>query len=316
MNRFAQLYIDYMPNSVLPIVAGMLGTGFFIVIYFVITNRNTHHNIKNRLAIASTVQIEVPRKKDDFLSEKTIKKAEEFYVQNDPNSVVRLRMQLIQAGYMQPNAVGVFFASRVIIVVTLVIFTFSYMNLFATDSSSTNTWICLIIAAIVGYVLPSLWVSYQQRSRLFEYRNGFPDFLDLMIVCSDAGLSMDAAIERISREIEKSHASLSENLKLLSIELRAGRDSNAAMKSLGERMKLDEVRAFAILIQQSRELGTSLSATLRVFSDEMRHKRMSKAEEKAHALPAKMSVVVTLFILPMIVLLAIIPVIVKLMYGM
>jgi tight adherence protein C len=172
-----------------------------------------------------------------------------------------------------------------------------------------------IFAALIGYMSPSLWVSYKQRVKLFEYRVGFPDFLDLMIVCSDVGLGMDAAIDRISREIESSHPSLSANLKLLSIELRAGRDSNAAMKSLGERTRLEEVRAFAILIQQSRELGTSLSTTLRVFSDEMRHKRMSKAEEKAHALPAKMSVVVTALILPMIVLLIAIPIIVEMMYG-
>ena len=86
----------------------------------------------------------------------------------------------------------------------------------------------------------------------------------------------------------------------MSLELRAGRSLDDALKSLADRLSLDEVRSFATLLQQSKELGTSLSGALRVFSDEMRHKRMSLAEEKAHALPAKMSVPVTVCILPVV----------------
>ena len=97
----------------------------------------------------------------------------------------------------------------------------------------------------------------------------------------------------------------------MSLELRAGRSLDDALKSLADRLSLDEVRSFATLLQQSKELGTSLSGALRVFSDEMRHKRMSLAEEKAHALPAKMSVPVTVCILPVVMMVAIIPIIVK-----
>ena len=150
---------------------------------------------------------------------------------------------------------------------------------------------------------------------MIEYRNGFPDFMDLMIVCSDAGMSMEAGIERVSRELVATYPSLSENLQLASIELRAGRGLEDALRSLGDRLSLDEVRSFATLLQQSKELGTSLSGALRVFSDEMRHKRMSLAEEKAHALPAKMSVPVTVCILPVVLMIAIIPIIVKITVG-
>ncbi|MBN9252594.1 MAG: type II secretion system F family protein, partial [Mesorhizobium sp.] len=103
----------------------------------------------------------------------------------------------------------------------------------------------------------------------------------------------------------------SQNLQLVSLELRAGRSLDDALKALSDRLSLDEVRSFATLLQQSKELGTSLSGALRVFSDEMRHKRMSLAEEKAHALPAKMSVPVTVCILPVVLMIAIIPIIVK-----
>ena len=148
-----------------------------------------------------------------------------------------------------------------------------------------------------------------------EYRNGFPDFMDLMIVCSDAGMAMEAGIERVSKELAATYPSLSQNLQLVSLELRAGRSLDDALKSLADRLSLDEVRSFATLLQQSKELGTSLSGALRVFSDEMRHKRMSLAEEKAHALPAKMSVPVTVCILPVVLMIAIIPIIVKMTAG-
>ena len=126
---------------------------------------------------------------------------------------------------------------------------------------------------------------------------------------------MEASVERVSRELIGTHPSLAQNLQLVSIELRAGRSLDDALKALAERLGVEEVRAFATLLQQSRELGTSLSGALRVFSDEMRHKRMAAAEEKAHALPAKMSVPVTMCILPVVLLVAIIPVIVRVSTG-
>ena len=167
------------------------------------------------------------------------------------------------------------------------------------------------MAGGAGYFAPGLVLMRLISTKMREYRNGFPDFMDLMIVCSDAGMSMEAGIERVATELSATYPSLSQNLQLVSLELRAGRSLDDALKSLADRMSLDEVRSFATLLQQSKELGTSLSGALRVFSDEMRHKRMSKAEEKAHSLPAKMSVPVTVCILPVVLMIAIIPIIVK-----
>jgi tight adherence protein C len=184
-------------------------------------------------------------------------------------------------------------------------------SFFAADSPWTSRAGFVIFSAALGYFLPAFWLSRQMSAKLTEYRHGFPDFMDLMIVCADAGMSLEAAVERVSREIAKSYPSLSQNLMLVTIELRAGRQMQDALKGLAERIGLDEVRSFATLLQQSKELGTSLSTALRVFSDEMRHKRMSLAEEKAHSLPAKMSVPVTMCILPVVLLIAVIPIIVQ-----
>jgi tight adherence protein C len=319
MQDIAALYVQFMPSSIIPIVIGMMVAGLSLVAYFLATGRTERTEVRNRLSIAPLNAADDARaaekkiKKEAIINEKTLKKAEEFYAKGDPESVMRLRMQLIQAGYMHPGAPGVFFTARFVFVLLFSLIAFLTLTFYATHIVGNQFWIYLIIAAAFGYVSPTLWIGYRRREKMREYRNGFPDFLDLMIVCSDAGMSMDAAIERVSREIEASYPSLSQNLSLLSIELRAGRVSNDAMKSLGERMGLDEVRSFATLIQQSRELGTSLSGALRVFSDEMRHKRMSKAEEKAHSLPAKMSVPVTMCILPVVLLIAVIPIIARYM---
>ncbi len=237
--------------------------------------------------------------------------AQEFYARTDAESVARIRMKLIQAGYMEPNAVGKFFVARFATLAAFAAGAFIVVEWFGAGMGGSSGWITLILAAGFGYFLPGLVLAGKVRSRVREYRNGFPDFMDLMIVCTDAGMSMEAGIERVGREIAESYPALSANLRLVSIELRAGRSLDDALKSLAERLSLDEVRSFATLLQQSKELGTSLSGALRVFSDEMRHKRMSMAEEKAHALPAKMSVPVTMCILPVIMMIAIIPVIVK-----
>jgi tight adherence protein C len=221
-----------------------------------------------------------------------------------------LRLKLIQAGYMDPRAVGAFFLIRFASLFAAALIAFILAGTLG-DGGQTNIWMFAGAAAVVGYFAPGLVLSQRVKRLMQEHRNGFPDFMDLMIVCADAGMSMEASIERVSRELEITYPSLSRNLHLVTIELRAGRSLEDSLRSLADRLSLEEVRSFATLLQQSRELGTSLSGALRVFSDEMRHKRMSLAEEKAHALPAKMSVPVTVCILPVVLMIAIIPIIVR-----
>lgn len=252
-----------------------------------------------------------PKKGASAVREKAARTAQDFYARSDPENVARLRLKLIQAGYMDPRAVGMFFLIRFAAFAAGAGLALLADGWVSADAAAMSRWTFVVLAGAAGYFLPGLVLSQQVRGMMREYRNGFPDFMDLMIVCSDAGMSMEAGIERVSRELSLSYPALSQNLQLVSLELRAGRNLDDALKSLAERLSLDEVRSFATLLQQSKELGTSLSGALRVFSDEMRHKRMSLAEEKAHALPAKMSVPVTVCILPVVMMIAIIPIIVK-----
>lgn len=299
----------------IPLAVLMLLIGGGAVAWPLLAGGDAEDDVKRRLKVeprqTAAPAEKTEKRKTNAVRAKAMKTAQDFYSNADPENVARLRLKLIQAGYMDPGAVGNFFIIRFVSLVVFFVGTLVYSNLFSTDSEPMNRWIFAILSGAFGYFLPGLILMQKVRAKMREYRNGFPDFMDLMIVCSDAGMTMEAGIERVSQEIVVNYPSLAENLQLVSLELRAGRNLEDSLKSLGDRLCLDEVRSFATLLQQSKELGTSLSGALRVFSDEMRHKRMSMAEEKAHALPAKMSVPVTVCILPVVLMIAIIPIIVK-----
>ncbi|MBZ9987066.1 type II secretion system F family protein [Mesorhizobium sp. BH1-1-5] len=305
------------PTSLVPVAVLLLVLGGGAVAWPLVLAKGGRGEVKRRLKVEILQPAEraepAPKKSTNAVREKAVKRAQEFYAKSDPENVARLRLKLIQAGYMEPRAVGMFFLIRFTTLVGAALGAF-LINHWAASAESTMTsrWTFIILSGAGGYFLPGLVLTQKVREKMREYRNGFPDFMDLMIVCSDAGMSMEAGIERVSKELARTYPSLSQNLILVSLELRAGRSLDDALKALADRLSLDEVRSFATLLQQSKELGTSLSGSLRVFSDEMRHKRMSLAEEKAHALPAKMSVPVTVCILPVVLMIAIIPIIVKL----
>ncbi len=304
------------PDSLGPVALIMLLGGAGAMAWPLLAARGDRSELKRRLKLETdkpAVDAEAtPRKNVSAVREKAAKTAQDFYSRSDPENVARLRLKLIQAGYMDPRAVGMFFLLRFGAFFVFAIGAFLINNWLASaESTAMSRWTFILIAGGAGYFSPGLVLGRKIAAKMREYRNGFPDFMDLMIVCSDAGLAMEAGIERVSRELVISYPSLSQNLQLVSLELRAGRSLDGALKSLADRLSLDEVRSFATLLQQSKELGTSLSSALRVFSDEMRHKRMSMAEEKAHALPAKMSVPVTVCIMPVVMMIAVIPIIVR-----
>jgi tight adherence protein C len=184
-----------------------------------------------------------------------------------------------------------------------------------TEPSSSIQWLAVMAAGLLGYVAPSIYLDRRISTRRNEHRAGFPDFMDLLVVCADSGLSMEAALERVGRELGDSYPSLCANLHMANLEIRAGRTMTEALDHLGDRLGLDEARSFATLIQQSAELGSSITDALRVYSDDMRHKRLSRAEEKAYALPAKLTIPMMLCIFPVLFVVILLPVIVRLSVG-
>ena len=304
------------------LASGVGGIILFTLAYFAsqaFTETRSRSDVKKRLTADEPKRTVLnldepgpsPTKKDKQLSNKVAKKANDFYSSSDPNSVKKLRMMLMQAGYMNPSAVGYFIASRFAgAVIGMALGGFLVLVPYS-DSTFTMKMSILFFTVAIGYFGPNFYISNRAKTIETQNRQGFPDILDLMVVSAEAGLTMEASIERISMEIKNTYPNLSTQLNMAGLEIRAGRPIDQALRAFGERLRLEEVKGFATMVQQAKELGTSVSDALRVYSEEMRHKRMMKAEEKAYALPAKMSVPVTLFILPIVIGIAIIPTIVR-----
>jgi tight adherence protein C len=238
-----------------------------------------------------------------------------YYSAADGGNMKLLRSKLVQAGFLNPSAAGFFFVARTGLAVGLAIAAFIALPIFDPDMSTNSRWLLIAFSGLAGYYGPSLYLGRRISTRRNEHRAGFPDFMDLLVVCAEAGLSMEAALDRVGRELAVSYRSLSANIHMATLEIRAGRTLSEALEHLGDRLGLDEARAFATLLQQSSELGSSLTDALRVYSDEMRHKRLSRAEEKAYSLPSKLSVPLILCIFPVLIIVTLLPAYIRVKYG-
>lgn len=236
------------------------------------------------------------------------------YANADDDNMKVLRQRLVQAGIYDPRGVAYFFLVRSGLAIGLALFLFLFLPM-VRPSSGTSFWLIVIVGGIAGYVGPSMYIDRRIAARKIEHQSGFPDFMDLLVVCADSGLSMEAALERVGRELGDSYPSLSANIHITNLEIRAGRNLKEALERFAERLALDEARAFATLINQSIDLGSSITDALRVYSEDMRHKRLSRAEEKAYALPAKLSLPMMICIFPVIFVVILLPVFVRLHAG-
>lgn len=244
-------------------------------------------------------------------AERIISYAQKHYGESDSKDMKVLRKRLVLAGIYDPRGVAVFFLARTALAVGLAV----AAMMFAPSQGSSMYWMIVGAAGVFGYVGPSIYLDRRIASRRDEHRAGFPDFMDLLVVCADAGLSMEAALDRVGRELADSYPSLCANIHMANLEIRAGRSMTEALEHLADRLGLDEARSFATLIQQSDELGSSITEALRVYSDDMRHKRLSRAEEKAYSLPAKLSLPMMVCIFPVLFVVILLPVAVRLATG-
>ena len=210
-----------------------------------------------------------------------------------PSAEVRLgsiRMRLVQAGFMRPSAVGTYYAARLISGIALPLLILALMPLLSKTMTVNQLLVMGASAILVGLYLPPALLSKRVERRQLEIYEGFPDALDMMLVCVEAGLGLDAAINRVGTEIGKAHAVLGEQMELVGLEMRAGKPRHEALRNLADRTGVDEVRSLVTLLIQSDALGSSIAQSLRVHAEDMRLRRMLKAEEKAHKLPVKLSI--------------------------
>jgi tight adherence protein C len=168
-----------------------------------------------------------------------------------------------------------------------------------------------LLFGVALIVVPSIALDFYARGIKESYRRSFPDFMDMMITCADAGMSLEAAVERVSAEMAVTHRDLGIQLSIMTLQLRAGRTLREALRDLADRIGIDEARSLAVLFRQSEELGTSLVDALRVYSEEMRGQRILRAEERANSLPVKMMLPLGFCVFPVVMMIVMLPLIIR-----
>ena len=209
-----------------------------------------------------------------------------------------LRKMFLKAGYRGDKGPLIFFGVKFFLVL-LLSFLFLLIKLFFIPTmASLHFMVLCILAALLGFYIPNLWLRIIIDRRKEKITEGIPDALDLMVVCAEAGIGLDAAINRVGEEIKLSNKPLSEEFKLMSLELRAGKPRREALKDLAMRTDLEDVNSLASLLIQTEKFGTNIAQALRVHSDSMRVKRFQRAEEVAAKLPVKLLFPLIFFIFP------------------
>lgn len=163
---------------------------------------------------------------------------------------------------------------------------------------TSHTLLISLVLALIGFYLPDLWLKLKISERRTKIQKGLPDALDLLVVCVEAGMSLDSAIHRVGEEIRLENKELSDELLFMNLEIRAGKQRREAMKNLALRTNLDDINSLVTLLVQTDKFGTSVAQALRVYSDAFRTARMQRAEEIAAKLPVKLMIPLALFVFP------------------
>jgi tight adherence protein C len=220
----------------------------------------------------------------------------------------KLRRDLVRAGFFRNNALNYYIFARIALVVVLPVLAYVLIQTLFFNVPLALKFAVLLITLLIAILGPDAYLSRRQRILMEGYRGVFPDLLDLLTVCVDAGLSLEGGLDRVTGEIAKQNRELGLNLMMVSAETRAGRSTVDALESFADRLGLDEARSLVLVLRQSIELGSDISEGLHVFSDEMRGKRLLRAEEAANKLPVKMTLPLGIFIFPVILLVIMLPI--------
>ena len=216
------------------------------------------------------------------------------------NSPIRLRF--LHAGYRGDGPVMLYFGAKTVLALLFPILAYFYVLLGGTNHSTTGMLAQLLGAGAVGYYLPNVVLARLVFVRQREIFESFPDAADLLMVCVEAGLGLDAALVKVTEEMRLKSEALAEELHLLNLELRAGSSRDKALRNLAQRTGVEEVSSFATMLIQADRFGTSIGDSLRVFSDMLRTKRRMRAEEMAAKIPLKLLFPMVLCIFPALLL--------------
>jgi tight adherence protein C len=231
-----------------------------------------------------------------------------FLEPQDEDELEGIKLKLLQAGYKSKSSVRTFHFMQMALGLGFLTLGILYALVLGGDDMGVRGYVLsIILPGSAGYYLPKYWIERRRQERMDQIESGFPDALDLMLVCVEAGQSLDQAIIRVSEEIRAGYPALADEFAMVAHEMKAGKDRIAVLKDMAERAGVQDVGSFVTVLIQSASFGTSIAEALEVFSSEMRDKRVMRAEEKANVLPTKLTLGTMLFCLPPLLIILIGP---------
>ncbi|MBA2676227.1 type II secretion system F family protein [Ramlibacter sp.] len=225
-----------------------------------------------------------------------------------------LRLRFFHAGIRHPDARYVYFGAKTLL--PLLFASIAFFALRGVNQAPLTLFFYVLLAALAGCYLPNLGLTMAVRARQREIFESFPDAADLMLVCIEAGLGLDAGLTKVAEEMRRKSVALAEEVHLTNLEMRAGASRDKAFRNLAKRTGVEELSTFATMLTQADKFGTSIGDSLRVFSDDLRHKRQMRAEELASKIPTKMLFPLVLCIFPSISLVILGPAVIRMVRMM
>lgn len=309
LTQINQFLIDKLGPFGPLIVVGMLGLTMVLLTLPMLLKRD--QDPLDRLKTQS--KADAPVKRSERLRQDRgrdkLEKYSGFLEPQDAKEYSAIRLKLLQAGYRTRNAVRIYHFSQFALGVTFLLLGVGY-SIYQTSTGEPTTQatiLSILIPGAAGYMLPKYWVTRRQATRQEAITNGFPDSLDMMLVCVEAGQSLDQSIIRVSRELRAGFPDLADEYELVAHEMKAGKDKTLVLRDMAERCGVQDISSFVTVLIQSQQFGTSIAEALRIYASEMRDKRVMRAEEKANTLPTKMTLATMMLTVPPLLIILIGP---------
>ncbi|MDD7971751.1 type II secretion system F family protein [Roseinatronobacter alkalisoli] len=244
-----------------------------------------------------------------------LRKYAKFLEPTDEKELSEARKKLVLAGYHGKSAVRDLHAIQFLLAISGLLFSLLLIFVILPDKLNGTATLAAVMVApmLIGYFMPRRWVEQRATARQEEIMAGFPDALDMMLICVEAGQSLDQSIQRVAQEIRPAYPALSEELTTVGDQVRAGRERGEVLREMAKRVDLTDITSFVTVMVQAATYGTSITQALRIFAAEMRDKRIMRAEEKANLLPTKMTLGTMMFTVPPLLIILIGPSVVGVM---
>jgi tight adherence protein C len=219
-----------------------------------------------------------------------------------------VQLRLLQAGIRFPGAIGALYGAKLVCAALLPVAAYFALPLFPQfHLTGVGKLAVIVLAGFAGSLLPDIYLTRRFEARKEKLMQGLPDALDLLVTCTEAGLGLNAALERVVEQMPASHPELAIELGQVNAEIRAGLDRSTALRNLGERSGLEEINGLVSLISHSTRLGTGIAGTLRIYAEDFRDRRMQRAEEIAATVATKMIFPLVICLFPAFFVVALVP---------